>query len=56
VLLDRTVWDRVAALEGDRGFGPFFESHPELLQVIDVPGANPDVDTPADLHSLEDAR
>jgi len=54
VLLDRSVWPLATSLEGDRGMGPLFAAHPELLVTIDVPGANPDVDTAADLHSLQD--
>jgi len=54
VLLDRAVWPLAASLEGDRGMGPLFAAHPELLVTIDVPGANPDVDTAADLHALQD--
>ncbi len=56
VLLDRSVWPRVAALEGDRGLGPLFLAQPDLIATVDVPGSNPDVDTPADLRSLEDGR
>jgi hypothetical protein len=30
-------------------------SHPELVLGVDVPGANPDIDTPADLAALAPA-
>ena len=39
----------VEAASGDRGLGPLIDAHPELTRVIEVEGANPDVDTPADL-------
>jgi CTP:molybdopterin cytidylyltransferase MocA len=42
----------VEAATGDRGLGPAIDGHPELTRVIDAGGANPDVDTPADLVEL----
>lgn len=56
VLLDRLSWPLVETLRGDTGLGPIFRAHPDAVFIIDLPGANPDVDTPADLHSLEDSR
>jgi molybdenum cofactor cytidylyltransferase len=56
VLLDRSCWTLAAALEGDTGLGPVFRARPDSITTVDVPGANPDVDTPDDLHSLEDSR
>jgi molybdenum cofactor cytidylyltransferase len=52
VLLDRAVWSLVDRLEGDAGLGPLLTSDAAGVTIIDVPGANPDVDTPADLHLL----
>ncbi|HEU4673731.1 MAG TPA: NTP transferase domain-containing protein, partial [Candidatus Limnocylindrales bacterium] len=37
------------ALIGDRGLGPYLAAHPDLVSEAAVEGANPDVDTPADL-------
>jgi molybdenum cofactor cytidylyltransferase len=52
VLLGRTVWSLVDRLEGDAGFGVLFASGVAGVTIVDVPGVNPDVDTPADLHTL----
>lgn len=49
VLVDRSRWDDLAALTGDRGLGAAV-GQPEL---VDVPGHNPDVDTRADLAALD---
>ncbi len=54
VLLDRATWPLVSTLRGDTGLGPAFRAHPDTIGVIDRPGANPEVDTPADLRALED--
>jgi CTP:molybdopterin cytidylyltransferase MocA len=56
VLLDRSAWLLADTLRGDTGLGPAFRDRPETVITVDVPGANPDVDTPGDLHSLEDSR
>ncbi len=37
----------------DRGLGQFFARSPDKVRVVDIPGANPDVDTAADLERLE---
>jgi len=52
VLLDRTAWSLVDRLEGDAGLGTLFTSGVAGVTIVDVPGANPDVDTPADLRLL----
>jgi molybdenum cofactor cytidylyltransferase len=52
VLLDRAVWSLVNRLEGDAGLGPLLASGGAEVTIVDVPGANPDVDTPADLRLL----
>lgn len=53
VLLDRSVWSRADALSGDAGFAPLFKAYPELVTTVDVPGTNPDINTPSDLADLE---
>jgi CTP:molybdopterin cytidylyltransferase MocA len=53
VLLDRSVWDRANELRGDAGFAPLFKAYPDLVTTVDVPGTNPDINTPADLAKLE---
>jgi hypothetical protein len=42
-------------VEGDRGFGSLFDSASLELLTLDVPGGNPDVDTQADLQSLQNS-
>jgi CTP:molybdopterin cytidylyltransferase MocA len=54
VLLDRSLWPLADRLTGDQGFGPELREVPNAMTVIDMPGANPDVDTPDDLRQLED--
>lgn len=49
VLLRRAAFHLVEATDGDRGFGPVIEAHPELVHEIAIEGDNPDVDTPDDL-------
>jgi molybdenum cofactor cytidylyltransferase len=53
-LLDRSVWPLARQLEGDRGFASLQASAASDIFLLDVPGDNPDVDTPADLHALEE--
>ncbi len=50
VLLDRIVWPLCRRATGDHGLAGVLSA----VTFIDVPGANPDIDTPADLHLLED--
>jgi molybdenum cofactor cytidylyltransferase len=52
VLVRRSAWALAAGLDGDRGLGGLLASRPELVASVDVPGDNPDVDTPADLAAL----
>jgi CTP:molybdopterin cytidylyltransferase MocA len=52
VVLDRSIWPLAARLEGDRGFSQIFSAYPNLVTFVDVPGTNPDIDTPADLSEL----
>ncbi|MEO8571826.1 MAG: NTP transferase domain-containing protein [Chloroflexota bacterium] len=55
VLLRPAAFSLVAEAAGDRGLGPLLAAHPELIDEIPVPGANPDVDTPADLAAAIEA-
>lgn len=48
ILLDRAVWPLARQATGDRGLIGLLPP----ARLIDVPGANPDVDTLADLHRL----
>ena len=50
VLLDRLVWPLCRRASGDRGLAGILPQ----ATLIDVTGANPDIDTPADLQLLED--
>lgn len=52
VLLLPAGWPLVAELEGDRGFGPLLARHADRVLRVDVAGANPDIDTAADLAAL----
>ncbi len=54
-LLLPPAWPLVAGLTGDRGLGPLLAARPELLRRVPVAGANPDLDTPADLARIEGA-
>jgi molybdenum cofactor cytidylyltransferase len=53
-LLLRAALARVPDLEGDRGMGALLASEPGRTYPVEVPGANPDIDTPADLSALAD--
>ncbi|CAN5154423.1 hypothetical protein BH24CHL7_BH24CHL7_12740 [soil metagenome] len=52
VLLERAGWPILASLTGDRGLSQLFAVAPQLLRYVDLPGSNPDVDTPHDLTRL----
>ena len=56
VLVRRAAWALAAGLSGDRGLGPLLAARPELVLEVAVDGANPDVDTPADLAALQPRR
>ena len=47
VLVAKSLWTAVWELEGDAGLGDVLARMPVTL--VDVPGANPDIDTPRDL-------
>lgn len=53
VLLDRSIWDRAAELEGDTGFATLLRAYPDLVTTVDVAGINPDINTRSDLELLE---
>jgi molybdenum cofactor cytidylyltransferase len=53
VLLERAAWPLAAELTGDSGMSQLFRSRPDLVRYVDVPGSNPDVDTPEDLGALK---
>jgi CTP:molybdopterin cytidylyltransferase MocA/SAM-dependent methyltransferase len=55
VLVRQKAFDLVTATSGDRGLGPVIAAHPELVQEVPMTGANPDVDTPADLAAAIEA-
>ena len=56
ILARRSAWRMADELVGDRGFGPVIAANPELVDWVDVEGANPDVDTPEDLDRLRQER
>lgn len=53
VLLARALWPLVHELTGDQGLGAILRARPDAVVAVDVPGDNPDVDTPADLDRVE---
>jgi CTP:molybdopterin cytidylyltransferase MocA len=53
VLLDRSLWPLADQLEGEAGLGRLLPIGARGVAIIEVPGSNPDVDTPPDLHQLE---
>ena len=55
VLVGRAAFPLVGGLTGDRGLGPLIAAHPELVREVPVAGANPDLDTRADLVTLLEA-
>lgn len=50
VLLDRSLWKLADQLSGDTGLGEILRD--QQIDILDVPGSNPDVDTALDLKSL----
>jgi molybdenum cofactor cytidylyltransferase len=55
VLLNRSVWQLAHQLDGDHGFASLAEHGSVRVVTLDVPGDNPDIDTPADLQALEES-
>ncbi len=54
VLLNRSVWHLAHKLDGDHGFAGLADLGSVRVVTLDVPGDNPDIDTPADLKALEE--
>jgi len=54
VLLLPAGWPLVAGLSGDRGLGQLLSADPARVVRVAVSGANPDIDTPADLAAVAD--
>lgn len=54
LLVDRSLWHLAGEMAGETGFGPVLARHGVHVRTVSVAGANPDVDTPADLAALED--
>lgn len=52
VVLDRDLWPRALALEGDQGARAIFRERPELVEAVPVPGRPEDADTPEDLEEI----
>lgn len=50
VLIDRQLWAQVNTLEGDTGLGGLLRQ--QAVELVDVAGGNPDIDTPEDLAEL----
>ena len=50
-IIGRELWRLASSLEGDRGLSHVLEGRTDVAY-LEVPGANPDVDTPADLAAL----
>ena len=55
VLVRRSAWALAAGLNGDWGLGPLMASRSDLVLEVPVQGANPDIDTPADLAAVSPA-
>jgi CTP:molybdopterin cytidylyltransferase MocA len=54
VLLDRSLWRLAGSVEGDVGMGNVLRHHRELIDDLEVPGDNPDIDSPEDLRRFEE--
>jgi molybdenum cofactor cytidylyltransferase len=55
VLVRRSAWALAAGLAGDWGLGSLLANRPEHVVEVPVAGANPDIDTPADLAAVSPA-
>jgi molybdenum cofactor cytidylyltransferase len=55
ILLDRSVWPLREELKGDQGFAGLLASHAIPVLTLAVSEYNPDIDTGADLHALEES-
>jgi molybdenum cofactor cytidylyltransferase len=54
VLLDRAAWPLADGVEGNIGLGGVLRHHRDLIGELEVPGDNPDIDSPEDLRRLEE--
>ena len=54
-MLERGAWPLASKLQGDMGMGQLFIERQTLVRYVNVEGANPDVDTLADLAALTSA-
>ncbi len=52
VLVRRSAWALAAGLDGDRGLGQLMANRTDRVIEVKVEGANPDVDTPAELAAV----
>lgn len=52
-LIDRSLWHLAEEMTGEKGFGTLLARHRVNVHLISVAGTNPDVDTRADLKSLD---
>jgi molybdenum cofactor cytidylyltransferase len=52
VLLARDAWGLADRAEGDEGLRRVIQERPADVAYVDVPGSNPDVDTPGDLRRV----
>ena len=52
VVVARAAFALTSEAHGDRGLGPVIDAHPDLVEVVDVAGSNPDVDTREALRAL----
>ena len=53
VLLDRSLWPIARQARGDRGLGAALSAIPDAVELLDVQGANPDINTTGDLDSIQ---
>lgn len=53
LLLDRSLWYLASEMRGDSGFAPVLANRGVNVRSILVGGTNPDIDTPEDLHALD---
>jgi len=57
VVLDRSLWPALQALEGDEGARGFLQRHADWLHTLPLAGHSPpDIDTPEDYQRVRDAR
>lgn len=52
VLVARPAWHLFGSIDGDHGLGDLLRQRPGLVETVLIPGANPGVNTPADLSGI----